>query len=78
MSDKIEVSPTPIQRNALDVATELTKLYYERFSAESKEEIAEVFLLYYSTVKAASNPHIYPKDLINYMPESLKKIIDSK
>ena len=73
MADKIEVSPTPIQRNRFDVATDLTNLYYSSTSPASKEEVAETFLTFYATVEAAYRTS--HKDLKEYMPESLKKII---
>jgi len=74
MSEKMSVSPTPIQRNALDVATELTKMYFDRVGFDSKEEIAEAFLTFYSTAHAAKNTH-YSR-LTEYMPDSLTKIVE--
>lgn len=49
MADKI--SPTPIQRNRLDVATELTQLYFESRSSATVNEISEVFAKLYAIVQ---------------------------
>lgn len=40
MSDRIDVNPTPIQRNRRDVAIELVNLYIEK-GCHSGEEITE-------------------------------------
>jgi hypothetical protein len=31
MADEVRISPTPIQRNLLDVAVDLTNLYYRKY-----------------------------------------------
>lgn len=49
MSDEIKVKPTPIQRNVLDVAMELTQLYYECVTPKGVEEIQETFSKFYTT-----------------------------
>lgn len=48
MANEIEIKPAPIQRNPMDAAIELCKLYYERFAMESIEEVQETFLKFYS------------------------------
>lgn len=57
MADEVKVNPTPIQRNLFDVATDLTKLFYEDKSPSSVDEIAETYLKFYITAKAAYNNH---------------------
>jgi hypothetical protein len=50
MAEEIKVSPTPIQRNLLDVATELTKLYYETHTPSDVEEVKNTYSEFYKTV----------------------------
>lgn len=50
MAEKIEVRPTPIQRNRLDVATELTQLHADIRSSGGDTGIAELFARYYALV----------------------------
>ncbi|MHB8062140.1 MAG: hypothetical protein ACYDG2_05805 [Ruminiclostridium sp.] len=49
MADDIKINPNPIQRNAFDVAVELTELYrsYHRF--ESVQDLQETFTKFYAT-----------------------------
>lgn len=79
MADNINVSPTPIQRNAEDVAIELTQLYYEKgdYSASiTIEEIQETYSKFYATARAM---HEYGrssstfKKLEEMLPKTLKK-----
>jgi len=53
MPDNIEISPTPIQRNLLDVATELTQLYYSAHSKGDIEEIQRTFYKFYAIAAKA-------------------------
>lgn len=78
MADDVKVKPTPIQRNEFDVAIELTKLYYDSFSVDNKDEVAETFLKFYSVARGAHNTSIYPADLVEYMPESLQQILKKR
>jgi hypothetical protein len=48
MSQQVSVKPTPIQRNVLDVAMELTALHVHNFGA-NKEELDQIFAKYYAT-----------------------------
>lgn len=59
MSEEIKVKtiPTPIQRNELDVAMELTKLYYESHNIESIEDIQNTFAKFKCSVEIASSLH---------------------
>ncbi|ELK47193.1 hypothetical protein [Halobacillus sp. BAB-2008] len=76
MSDKINVKPTPIQRNKLDTALELTKLQIETFGIEANEnEIENQFAKFYSL--AATLEGTRHQRLGDLVPEEiLKKIND--
>lgn len=50
MADNINVDPTPIQRNYLDVAMELTQLHFQEFSVKNDEHIKQMFTEYYSLI----------------------------
>lgn len=73
MADDIKVSPTPIQRNPLDVATELTLRYYETYNVESKEDVQDTFLRFYVMAETASKTNY--RKFIDYLPENVKAII---
>lgn len=69
MADKIEVNPTPIQRNAHDVAMELTALYWQNSNVADIEKIDSIYARFYATARLleASNRDILRKQL----PEEL-------
>ena len=48
MDNNINITPNPIQRNQRDVALELTKMYLDRFSVDSLEEMQEVYSKFYA------------------------------
>ena len=48
MDNNINIAPNPIQRNQRDVALELTKMYLDRFSVDSLEEMQEVYSKFYA------------------------------
>lgn len=50
MADEIKVSQAPIQRNLLDVAIELTKLYYESCTPKDVEEVKNTYGEFYRAV----------------------------
>lgn len=54
IANDIKVSPTPIQRNALDVAMELTKMYVERTPVDA-EELDSVFARFYAVANTLQN-----------------------
>jgi hypothetical protein len=74
MADEIKVAPTPIQRNELDVATELTQIYFKSRTPESVEDIQITFAKMFAAVFAAKHggsalkPHMKAQ-----LPEELKK-----
>ncbi|QNB48515.1 hypothetical protein BR63_19135 [Thermanaerosceptrum fracticalcis] len=74
MPDNISVKPTPIQRNPLDVATELTQLYFSRQPFDTVEDIQNAFLQFYSVAEFAEKTSL--KYMANYTPEQLKEIIE--
>lgn len=77
MADKLNVSPTPIQRNRLDVATELTHLYFGDRTSQSINEISEVFAKFYAIVQitdSKSNSEL--QSLVD--PELLAKFSKSR
>jgi len=76
MADDIKVSPTPIQRNPLDVATELTQLYSQFASFKSVEDMQEIFLKFFAVAKTA-NIRGYD-DLKQYLPKEYREIIESR
>lgn len=53
MAEKLDIKANPIQRNLNDVATDLTKIYYESNRADSIEEIQEAYIKFYATALAA-------------------------
>lgn len=72
MADNVNVNPTPIQRNKLDVAIELTQLYYKYNSFDTIEEIQETFLRFSAVADLASrNIHNNLKD---FLPDNMKDI----
>ena len=74
MADNIKVSPTPIQRNPLDVATELTQLYFSDCNTRTVDDICEVFLKFYAVADAARCINF--KCFKEYLPEEINKIIE--
>lgn len=53
MAETIKVERTPVQRNSLDVAVELTQLYYKQKTPSSLEELKATFTELYKTVREA-------------------------
>lgn len=73
MSKNISVAPTPIQRNRLDVATELTQLHFKMFAIEDEDHIKKVFAEYYSLVIQLEKTAISHKEkLKEFLPEDIK------
>jgi hypothetical protein len=72
MSDNVTVSPTPIQRNAQDVAMELFQYHANCFGVP-EEDIQDTYAQYYALAKylQSKNPNKFTSLLD---PEVLKKI----
>ncbi|MDI6684163.1 hypothetical protein SAMN02744787_1216 [Bacillus subtilis] len=70
MNEKILTKPTPIQRNPLDVATELTQLHIKRFGADFEEDIANIYAKYYALASKLERTH--PNGLVDFLPEEIK------
>ncbi|ASB93412.1 hypothetical protein [Bacillus subtilis] len=66
----ITTKPTPIQRNPLDVATELTQLHIKRFGADYEDDIANTFAKYFALAAKLNRTH--PDSLANLLPEEVK------
>ncbi|WP_105979919.1 hypothetical protein [Bacillus paralicheniformis] len=65
----ITTKPTPIQRNPLDVATELTQLHIKQFGAD-EDDIANAFAKYFALAAKLNRTH--PDSLVNLLPEEIK------
>ncbi|WP_134705107.1 hypothetical protein [Ammoniphilus sp. YIM 78166] len=68
MAEQIQVNPTPIQRNAFDVAIELTQLYTQRYSFD-QNELEQMFTKYYAIARVLERTH--PNDLQNLVPKDI-------
>lgn len=68
MSENISVSPTPIQRNSLDVAMELLTLHVSKTPVEANE-LSELFAEYYSLANILHRKS--PSDLKVFLPEEI-------
>lgn len=69
MSD-VKVSPTPIQRNANDVAIELVNLHASRFGVE-QDEIPELFAKYVALARYMNSKNY--NDLKRFLPEEIQE-----
>ncbi|MED1820996.1 hypothetical protein [Bacillus subtilis] len=69
MSD-ITTKPTPIQRNSLDVAIELTQLHVEQFGLEGKDDLANTYAKYYAIANTLKNKNL--EALKKFLPEEIK------
>ncbi|MFL0196991.1 hypothetical protein ACJDU8_15700 [Clostridium sp. WILCCON 0269] len=74
MSNDVRVEPTPIQRNMLDVATELTQLYFRNKSVDSVDEIGETFVRFHTLVRTLRQGDV--SSFKEYLPENIKNIIE--
>ena len=74
MSNNIKVSPTPVQRNVLDVATELTLLYFKNKppSVATNDAISETFIKLHAVASICNG--INEKYFVDFLPEPLKSI----
>ena len=75
MADEIKVKPTPIQRNPLDVATELTLFYYEKTGVDSVEELQETFIKFHAVATAVDK--LSPKYCSQYLPKDLADAVEA-
>lgn len=74
MSNDVRVDPTPIQRNTLDVATELTQLCFRDKTVGSVLEVEEAFIRFHTLLRA-----LREKDCSafkEFLPTDVKKIIE--
>jgi hypothetical protein len=68
MSD-VKISPTPIQRNANDVAIELVNLHASRFSIQ-ESDIPELFTKYVALARYLNSKNY--NDLKQFLPEEIR------
>lgn len=66
MADNIRVSPTPIQRNSADVATDLVQLH-TRLKATDVNEIGDLYKKYYAIAETLRKKG--PNDLAKLLPD---------
>ena len=52
---ELNVRPTPIQRNMMDVATDLTLAYVTKCDVNSVEEVQQMYLTFFAVAKYAYN-----------------------
>lgn len=72
MTVRTNVSPTPIQRNVNDVATELTLFYCRNNQVKGLEEIQKAYADFYAVANAMHRSR--GKILTELLPENIKKI----
>ncbi|MGC8229007.1 hypothetical protein ACP2W0_08390 [Pseudobacillus badius] len=58
MSDKVKVSPTPIQRNSADVAIELLEMHLRKEAVDANE-IEVLYAKYYALARALEATKAY-------------------
>lgn len=76
MANDVSVKPTPIQRNKLDVATELTQLHFEKFAVDDEEHIKQIFTEYYSLVQYLELIRFKEiGKLKDFLPENIRKTL---
>ncbi|AKL77794.1 MULTISPECIES: hypothetical protein [Bacillus subtilis group] len=69
----ITTQPNPIQRNPLDVATELTQLHIKKFDVTKEDDIANTFAKYFAL--AAKLNRTSTDTLVKFLPEEIKSIL---
>lgn len=73
MAEQIEIKQRN-QRNALDVATELTIAYIQSTGQGQPENIQRIFLGFHATAVIAECRS--PKDYKDLLPDMLKKLVE--
>lgn len=73
LSNDIKVSPTPIQRNAFDVAVELTKMNFKTRDTTNPDEIAEVFVKFLAAAILFKGTDY--NTLRDLLPDKLKNVL---
>jgi predicted secreted Zn-dependent protease len=68
----VKVRPTPIQRNSIDAAMELTYLYIDKFQNEP-EKLEEIYSRFYALASKLERRH--PDHLNSLIPEEILKKI---
>jgi hypothetical protein len=73
MADEIKVAQTPIQRNELDVAMELTNLYFNGKPISTIEEVQMTYTKMFAIAYGASHAATMGGDLRKFLPEEFKR-----
>lgn len=73
MAENIKVDPSPIQRNELDVAMELTQLYWNNSTNADIEKIDSTFARFYAVAKTLRVKNYH--DLQSLVPKELIELI---
>ena len=77
MANEVKVNPTPIQRNVLDVATELTQFYYRGRTVKDADTLAQTFMKFYVTAAVIHGASFSDyKNLKDLVPNELHAIIE--
>ncbi|KNF07156.1 hypothetical protein CLPU_22c00080 [Gottschalkia purinilytica] len=77
MANDVSVKPTPIQRNELDVAMELTQFHFKRFGVDNAEHMKQIFTEYYSLVQYLELIRFNEIDkLKEFLPEDIRKALE--
>ena len=73
MSENIKVSPTPLQRNAQDVAVELLNCHIKLYNIDNTKEgeLARLYSMYYATAKTLEKTQ--HSNLSDFLPEEVKE-----
>lgn len=73
MADELKTSPTPIQRNTFDVATELTMRYFQTNKPTSVEDMQDVFSKFFALAEVLQGTD--RSKLANLIPDEVHKKI---
>lgn len=65
-----------MQRNNLDVALELTQLYYKNTAINSPEELEMTYAKFHTLVYTLQSNNY--RNFIDLLPEDIKKVIEKK
>jgi len=70
MAENINVNPTPIQRNAADVAIELTEMHKQLIGFADENDIERVYTKYFSLASVLKNTN--PSKLKVFITDDVK------
>lgn len=73
MSGNVSVKPTPIQRNPIDAAMELTQMYFKQGFYTGTEKLEDIYSKFYALTYYLDRSS--PSQLIDLVPEEILKKI---